>query len=239
MDTTVNNSAEEGVLDARPTVHTEVKPACTDCAPQWPEPTQPASGALANLRSARRWKSSLYDTTIWFLFGLLVTTMLKMYLPGYPVIVGSPSIPEGFYWVDKTDRNFQPGDYVSFDFKPAQTWLEGRYGREPVHTKMVLGVAGDVVRADQDLNLTLCHPAHDGVAQNCVPAGHVFLSDSLGRPLYSWVPAGHQYTLRQGEIWVYGTHPKSLDSRYHGPIPAAATNGKASPVWQFSHQIWD
>lgn len=188
---------------------------------------------VARFRDRQRWKRSLYDLTIWFMFGMVVTMALRQYAPGYPIVVGTPSIPMGFYWVDRTEHQFSRGDYVSFDFNPTQPWLQGRYGRELVHTKIVLGIAGDVIRADQNLDLTLCHPAAGGKPGACVSAGHVYLQDSKGRPLYSWVPAGHEYTLRAGELWVYGTHPKSLDSRYHGPVLAAATSGKAAPLWQF------
>jgi len=191
------------------------------------------STVTQRLGDAKRWKTALYDVLIWFLFGVLVTTMLRMYSPGYPILVGTPSIAMGVYWVDKTDHRYARGDYVSFDFEPQQTWLQGRYGHDLVHTKMVLGVAGDVVRADQDLNLTLCRRNVDGLANSCVSAGKVFQKDSKGRPLYSWVPAGHKYTLRAGELWVFGTHPRSLDSRYHGPILAGATHGKAQPLWLF------
>lgn len=198
---------------------------------------KPESGSafLARLRDPKRWKTAVVDLVLWFMFGIIVTTLIGQYTPGYPIVVGTPSIPRGLYWLDKEVHDFSRGDYVTFSFEPTQTWLQGRYGRELVHTKQVLGVAGDVVKADEFLNLTLCQN-QAGHVPHCVPAGTVHTKDSKGRPLYSWVPANTAYTLKPGELWVWAPHPLSLDSRYHGPVQSSAMHGKATPLLVFGGQ---
>lgn len=207
------------------------KPAPAGGVPSVTKP-ETRSEFMARLRDPQRWKTAVFDVILWFMFGIIVTTMLSRYTPGYPIIVGTPSVPTGIYWLDKTQHYFSRGDYVTFSFEPQQAWLKGRYGQELVHTKEVLGVAGDVVKADADLNLTLCQ-TRDNEAPKCVPAGKAWSADSKGRPLYSWVPANHEYTLREGELWVWAPHPRSLDSRYHGPVLAAEMHGKAQPLFLF------
>lgn len=184
------------------------------------------------LRDPLRWKSAAYDLAVWFLFGWALTLGLSTYSPGYPIIVGTPSIPTGIYWVDKHPTGLKPGDFVSFPFEPAHPWLKGRYGRELVHTKMVLGTAGDTLHADASLRLKLCRSEADQ-RETCEPAGQALPRDGKGRPLPSWVPPGKQYTLRTGELWVYSPHPKSLDSRYHGPVERSRIYGRATPIFLF------
>lgn len=182
-----------------------------------------------------RWKKSLTDVGVWFLFGGLITTMLGMYSPGYPIIVGTSSIAPGIYWLDRTAFSYGVDNYVTFAFKPAQDWLLQRYGNDRIFTKLVKGVAGDTVYADENLKLKVCHAApYGGGASTCEAIGVAMTQDSLGRPLTPWVPANHHYTLRDNELWVYAPNPRSLDSRYYGPIAAGAVNGKASPllIWQ-------
>jgi type IV secretory pathway protease TraF len=203
-----------------------------------PAPTPGSQGLTllaSRFRDPQRWRATLYDLALWFMGAFVVITALKQYCPGYPIVVATPSIQEGLYWVDTRDHDFHPGDYVSFAFRPTQSWLQGRYGSHPVHTKLVLGVAGDTVYADASRNLVLCRPGQSpAVAGQCVTAGHVYDRDSMGRPLYSWVPAGQSYTLRQDELWVFGTHPRSLDSRYHGPVRIEDMYGKATPLIQLA-----
>lgn len=188
---------------------------------------------IARLKDPLRWKSAVMDLALWFMFGLVVTQMLSMYSPGYPLIVGTPSIPTGLYWAD-TRASVGRNDLITFPFEPTQEFLKGRYGRELVHTKILKGLPGDTIYADADQKLTLC-PGADATGRvlPCESVGQAFAKDSKGRPLYSWVPPKHQYTLRDGEYWVYATHERSLDSRYHGPIAASSVKGRVTPVLLF------
>lgn len=191
------------------------------------------------LQDGQRWRAVGYDMLLWFMASVLVTTLLGRLAPGYPILVATDSIKTGLYWLDQRVTTFKQGDYVTFDFKPQANWLKERYDKEHrIHTKQVLGVEGDTVHADAELNLTLC-PAKNQVAQqlptaDCWSAGKVRTVDSKGRQMTSWVPAGTSYTLQRGEIWIYGPNPLSLDSRYQGPVQSEIVKGQALPIWLFA-----
>lgn len=193
--------------------------------------SQPAGREfLVRLRDPQRWRQAGYNVLLWFLFGLVVTEGLSRYSPGYPIIVGTPSLPTGLYWLDRHPGPLQRGDVITFGFKPTQPWLQARYGQTLVHTKQLVGRAGDTVIASRGRDLMLC-PADETV---CRAVGRPHTQDGRGRPLAAFVPDGKSYTVRSGELWVYAPHDRSLDSRYHGPIPEADVHGRARPLWLFS-----
>lgn len=194
---------------------------------------QPAKPTLAErLKDPKRWRKSITDVGVWFLFGTLLTTMLSMYSPGYPIVVGTASIKPGVYWLDQTAYSYSVDDFVTFAFKPTQPWLLERYGTDRVFTKMVKGVAGATIYADANHKLKVCHSTvYSGGEPRCEELGQLQRADSLGRPMTPWIPANHQYTLKDDELWVHGPNPKSLDSRYYGPIRTSAVSGKAKPLF--------
>jgi len=62
-----------------------------------------------------------------------------------------------------------------------------------------------------------------------VPVAAVLSADRMGRPLPSWP---HCRRLEPGELFLLSaTNPASFDSRYFGPVSAAAVIGVAHPVW--------
>ena len=62
-----------------------------------------------------------------------------------------------------------------------------------------------------------------------VPSAAVLRADRWGRPLPSWQQCRR---LRPGELFLVSvTNPASFDSRYFGPVSAAAVIGVARPVW--------
>jgi type IV secretory pathway protease TraF len=191
--------------------------------------------ALPSLRARfsdpARWRKSLTDLALWFAFGGLITTMLGMYSPGYPIVVGTTSITPGVYWLDRQAFSYSTNDFVTFPFMPAQPWLHERYGDGRIFTKIVKGVPGDTIYADTQLRLKVCHKSSVGDAPVCEDIGVAQTQDSLGRPLTPWVPAGHQYTLADGELWVYAPNVKSFDSRYYGPVRSDSVSGKAKPLF--------
>lgn len=93
-------------------------------------------------------------------------------------------------------------------------------GREPL-VKPVAAVPGDLV------TVTPQGVAVDGQpVENTAP----LVRDSAGRPLRP-VPAG-AYEVMPGQIWLLSGHdPRSFDSRYFGPVPAANVQGVARPLW--------
>jgi len=61
------------------------------------------------------------------------------------------------------------------------------------------------------------------------PSAAVLPADRWGRPLPSWQQCRR---LRPGELFLLSvTNPASFDSRYFGPVSAAAVIGVARPVW--------
>jgi conjugative transfer signal peptidase TraF len=57
-------------------------------------------------------------------------------------------------------------------------------------------------------------------------------TDGLGRPLPIWQQCR---SLSDGELFLLSaTNPASFDSRYFGPIAAAAVIGRAQPLWTWS-----
>jgi len=54
-------------------------------------------------------------------------------------------------------------------------------------------------------------------------------SDSRGRPIWAYPPG--RYRVPPGSVWLVGTHPRSWDSRYYGPVPAhGVLGGLVGPV---------
>ena len=62
-----------------------------------------------------------------------------------------------------------------------------------------------------------------------VPSAAVLPADRWGRPLPSWQQCRQ---LQPGELFLLSViNPASFDSRYFGPVSAAAVIGVAHPVW--------
>ena len=168
------------------------------------------------------------------MFGWVAASVIGKVTPGYPIIVGTPSIQTGVYWLDLTADRFNAGDLVTFPFAPKQDWLKGRYGEKLIHTKFVAATAGDTIYADKYFSLKACKKAYSTqVDRWCRPLGKPQKIDSKGRDLIAWLPAGHQYTLKSGEVWISGQHAKSLDSRYHGPLEVSNLRGKATLIMAY------
>lgn len=184
------------------------------------------------LRRPDLWKDQLIDGALWLVLGLMVTHVIALAIPGYPQFIWTDSIKRGVYWVDRTDGNYAREKYVAFDFRPKLKYLDERYGQQRRHAKQIVGVEGDVVRVDENWVVEVCHPTYEG-AQVCLKKGQVNKRDSIGRPMQSWVAPGTSYTLKQGELWVMGEHPQSLDSRYDGPIGFSQVKGTARLVIPF------
>lgn len=195
-----------------------------------PPPTDLGS-IKANLSSRARWEYSAKQVLLWLAFGWLLTSIIGKLSPGQLIVVGSDSVPVGVYWLNTSAPVYAVGRMGSFQFNPPQQWLRERFGHGQYFTKRIAAVAGDTVIADAEGALSVCRkPAADMPPVPCAAAGSPLALDSKGRPMQSWLSAGQQYTLRSGEVWVYGENRKSLDSRYYGPVSLALFTGEASPV---------
>ena len=198
-----------------------------------------ASGKAANglswrqrLRNPASWRKTIFDTFLWTMLGTIIILLLQRTVPGYPVIVVTESIPTGVYWLDRWPSAYSAGDYISFEFKPGDKELKTRYAANVKNfTKMVGATQGWVIKSDATGALTACPPAQWGGA--CRDMGKPDPVDSKGRTLKPWFKPGSTYALLKDEVWVYGPHARSLDSRYYGPVPLTDAQGKAFPLHLF------
>lgn len=166
----------------------------------------------------------------------LVGTLLPVRAAGLRVN-DTASMPRGFWRVVAADAPLRRGEIVVVcppDTVPIREGVVRGYipagacpgGTAPL-LKPVAAVAGDVVTvttagfAVDDRPVASCQPV-----ANCEP----LLRDSTGRALRA-MPVG-TYPVAPGTIWLLSGHdPRSFDSRYFGPVPAANIQGVARPLW--------
>ena len=140
-------------------------------------------------------------------------------------------MPEGLWQVTASHHPLRRGEIVVVCLpQTAMTREAASRGYIPAGTcsgglapllKPAAAVSGDVVMVSAA-----------GLAVNGRPVanGTPLLRDSAGRALRA-VPAG-TYPVAPGKIWLLSGHdPRSFDSRYFGPVPAAAVQGVAHPLW--------
>jgi type IV secretory pathway protease TraF len=182
------------------------------------------------LKDPNAYKQVVGQTLMWLVFCLVMVHVLKLVAPGYPIIVDTPSIQEGLYWRDMKSPSHVRGSVSSFDFEPSEQWLRERYWVPgAVHSKRIVALDGDTVTVDLAGKITVCTPS--GSVTQCAEHGKIVSTDTKGRAMKSWVPLGTTYTLKNGEAWMMGEHPLSLDSRYNGPIPVSKLKGTAHLIF--------
>lgn len=173
------------------------------------------------------WVRALVKTALWFCAGLILTYFIASRITAHPVLVQTPSIDTGVYWVDTRVKRFRHNDLVAFEFIARSQALIKAGFTSGLHVKQIAGVPGDTVRADQSGRVLLC-PAG---ASECTPVGTPREFDSKGRPLTAWLEPGAEIVLQAKQYWVYAPHPRSLDSRYNGPIHHSQVKGRATPLY--------
>jgi conjugative transfer signal peptidase TraF len=140
-------------------------------------------------------------------------------------------MPRGLWRVAVDRAAPRDGDVVTVcppDIQPIQLAARRGYippglcpdGYEPL-VKPVAATAGDLVV------VTITGVAINGhTMRNTAP----LTRDSAGRPLPA-LPTG-PYRVPPGQVWLLSGHdPRSFDSRYFGPVPAANIRGTARSVW--------
>ncbi|GAO21030.1 plasmid conjugal transfer transmembrane protein [Alicycliphilus sp. B1] len=140
----------------------------------------------------------------------------------------SDSVAVGWYRVDSLDhrtssppRPLSVGSIVLVPLPAEAAALAAQRGYLPTRIPLLKRV-GAV--APQEVCIVGGSVRIDGV-----PSAAVLPADRLGRPLPSWQQCRR---LRPGELFLLSViNPASFDSRYFGPVSAAAVIGVAHPVW--------
>ncbi len=136
----------------------------------------------------------------------------------------SDSVPRGWYRIESAGMAgdvLHVGDIVLARLPPEAAALAAQRGYLPERIPLLkrIGAIG---------------PQRVCVAQRTVyvddvPVALARETDGLGRSLPLW---SHCRALRAGELFLLSaTNPASFDSRYFGPIDAAAVLGRAQPMW--------
>ena len=137
----------------------------------------------------------------------------------------SESVPTGLYRVQPPRRLIVTDLVVAFPPGPLALLLaEGGYLPRGVPLiKRILALPGQTV-CRMDLSITV----------DRIEMGAARERDRRGRLLPVWQGCR---VVRSGEVFLMNwDEPASLDSRYFGPLPAAAIVGRAVPLWTFEEE---
>ena len=140
----------------------------------------------------------------------------------------SDSVAVGWYRVDPLDprtgslpASLRVGSIVLTTLPPDATALAAQRGYLPTRVPLLKRVGA---MAPQEVCI-----ADGSVRIDGVPSAAVLPADRWGRPLPSWQQCRQ---LQPGELFLLSViNPASFDSRYFGPVSAAAVIGVAHPVW--------
>jgi conjugative transfer signal peptidase TraF len=126
----------------------------------------------------------------------------------------SPSLPVGLYRIGQAD--WRVGDIVAI--RPEKNldplYASGALARDRLLLKRILAAGGDMV----------CRTG-ETISTNGVSLATVVSEASSHLP--AWRGCAE---LPDGFIFVMGDHPRSLDSRYFGPLSAGAVVGVIEPL---------
>lgn len=157
-------------------------------------------------------------TYIVALFGLTVLALTGV-RPGHPVLIwnASESVPIGLYLI--VPRPPHVGDFVVVRLSETMQLLaeQRKYiGPETPLLKRVAAMHGSVVCRHKSVVM---------IDHRQIAIALTF--DRRVRPLPTWHGC---LRLKQGQVFVLGTHPESFDSRYFGPLAAEQAVGPAIPL---------
>ncbi|CAL7891092.1 S26 family signal peptidase [Fusobacterium necrophorum] len=139
----------------------------------------------------------------------------------------SSSIPLGIYYKYPPKKNYRLGEIVIFKpWKNYEMFLYRQNYLEPgdLLMKYVQGLPGDSFSSfPEEENIWVLFKN----GKTFFPYSRIFEKDSSGR----FLPRFQEITIAEGEIFVMGLHPKSLDSRYFGSISEENIVGIAKPFF--------
>jgi conjugative transfer signal peptidase TraF len=130
----------------------------------------------------------------------------------------SPSMPRGVY-LTRPVSELKIGDWVSLCIPSDSAPVYRSRGYLPESSRCPSGLA-PIIKPIVAMSGDVVSIEHDGIRVNglLVPDSPIFDTDSNDRPI-SHLPLGWSKQLAASEYFAVATfHPRSLDSRYFGPI---------------------
>lgn len=137
---------------------------------------------------------------------------------------GTPSVPVGLYLAHKTTDAVAPGDLVCVAGEALPAWArERQYLPDSMRLckRVAASSQGWVIREGN--RQAVCNT--EDVCRETVLRS----ADSKGRPLTPAFPEGPS-EIPEGFIYLHSEHPRGLDSRYLGLLPAGAVALRLTPL---------
>lgn len=157
----------------------------------------------------------------------VLTAFFNTKIDKYLYFNTSSSIPKGVYYrTSDSPENISVGDIVVFE--PSKKILDYAHQREYMPQdviymmKYVGSTDGDTVSSGD--NFTVGDRSY----------GKIMKNDSKGRKLVPY--SEKDYTVKDDEFIAYGTHPRSFDSRFYGPIPKENIICRVKPLLLFGSE---
>lgn len=148
----------------------------------------------------------------WIAYAML-SACAVMFAKNYRIGLNqTPSLPQSIFLIHLNEPA-KMGDYIAF-----HTPAGAGFGHDAILTKIVAGVAGDVVTVVDRV-----------VSVNGRPVGFAKPKSLKGDSLEPIPPS----VIGDGQVYVMGLHKDSLDSRYSmvGLVSLRSAVGRAIPIW--------
>jgi type IV secretory pathway protease TraF len=156
----------------------------------------------------------------WCVLGVIVACLVSTH---WVTVNLTPSVPRGFYRYDTSATPLQRWELVVVPTVPfGRPW----YARWWRLLKPVAGIAGDMACVD-GAGLHMRYPIPGWEEWQAVWEFGPVYQEHHGQSLpVVW----GCHVVQDGEIFVASHEPRSLDSRYFGPVPLAQAH-RVVPVW--------
>jgi conjugative transfer signal peptidase TraF len=154
--------------------------------------------------------------------GCLLATAPMVLLSAKPLVFNATSsVPIGFYWLG--DRQPRAGDLALV--RPPHDlarWMAARRYL-PMNVPLIKRIAA--------VNGQFVCVRAGVVTVDGVRLGEVLRRDRVGRSLTA---SSVCRRLAADEVFLLNTTPRSLDSRYFGPLPRRCVVGRLTPLWTWA-----
>lgn len=149
---------------------------------------------------------------------ILAALLVGAWLPERIIVSTSPSLHHRVFFLVKTRKKINPGDYLVFRHKDTTFVRKGLDQENDRVIKRVGCGPGEILTSDADKQY-FC-------GQKLL--GKALETDSKGRPLPLFQFTG---LVPESSYFVVGTNPRSFDSKYFGFVHADDILYKALPLW--------